>query len=32
VNGAPGKLLDCESVQRRDQGCGKRFRIAQLTP
>jgi ribonuclease T2 len=27
-NGAPGKLLDCASVQRRDQGCGSRFRIA----
>jgi ribonuclease T2 len=27
-NGAPGSLLDCASVDRRDQGCGRSFRIA----
>lgn len=27
--GAPGKLLDCASVHRRDQGCGASFRIAE---
>jgi ribonuclease T2 len=27
-NGAPGTLLDCASVDRRDQGCGRSFRIA----
>ena len=26
--GAPGTLLDCASVERRDQGCGGSFRIA----
>ena len=25
--GAPGTLLDCASVQRRDQGCGSPFRV-----
>jgi ribonuclease I len=28
ANGAPATLLDCASVGRRDQGCGKGFRIA----
>ncbi len=28
-DGAPGAPLDCASVQRRDQGCGERFRIAE---
>jgi ribonuclease I len=28
--GAPGTLLDCASVQRRDQGCGASFRIADI--
>jgi ribonuclease I len=27
--GAPATLLDCASVNRRDQGCGKGFRIAE---
>jgi len=27
-DGAPGTLLDCASVQRRDQGCGAAFNIA----
>jgi ribonuclease I len=27
--GAPGTLLDCASVQRRDQGCGASFLIAE---
>lgn len=31
ANGAPATLLDCASVQRRDQGCGKGFRIAGAT-
>lgn len=26
-NGAPGKLLECASVNRRDQGCGPSFRV-----
>jgi len=30
-NAAPGTLLDCESVGRRDQGCGAAFRIAELS-
>jgi ribonuclease I len=29
-HGAPGTLLDCASVNRRDQGCGKSFQIAEL--
>ena len=29
--GAPGTLLDCASVQRRDQGCGESFWIAEST-
>jgi ribonuclease I len=29
VDGAPGTPLKCSSVQRRDQGCGERFRIAE---
>jgi len=28
-DGAPGKLLDCASMNRRDQGCGASFRIAE---
>jgi hypothetical protein len=31
-NGAPGTLLDCATVNRRDQGCGRSFRIAELAP
>jgi hypothetical protein len=31
-NGAPGTLLACASVNRRDQGCGPSFRIAELAP
>ena len=31
ASGAPGTPLDCASVQRRDQGCGGRFRIAETT-
>jgi len=27
--GAPGTLLDCSTVQRRDQGCGRSFLIAE---
>ena len=27
AHGAPGKLLDCASVNRRDQGCGDSFQI-----
>jgi ribonuclease I len=27
--GAPGTLLDCAAVQRRDQGCGRSFLIAE---
>jgi ribonuclease I len=27
--GAPGTLLDCATVQRRDQGCGRSFLIAE---
>ncbi len=27
--GAPGTLLDCVRVKRRDQGCGKSFLIAE---
>lgn len=27
--GAPGTLLDCSTVQRRDQGCGQSFLIAE---
>jgi len=30
AGGAPGTPLDCASVQRRDQGCGSSFRIAEL--
>ena len=29
TNGAPGTLLDCATVDRRDQGCGRSFRIAE---
>ncbi|MEJ0085771.1 MAG: hypothetical protein WDO72_08820 [Pseudomonadota bacterium] len=32
ANGAPGTLLDCGAVNRRDQGCGRSFRIAELSP
>jgi ribonuclease T2 len=28
TGGAPGTPIDCESVNRRDQGCGESFRIA----
>lgn len=28
LNRAPGKLLDCASVGRRDQGCGSSFEVA----
>lgn len=28
AGGAPGTLLDCGRVNRRDQGCGKGFRVA----
>lgn len=28
AHGAPGTLLDCAAVNRRDQGCGSGFRIA----
>jgi len=31
AHGAPGTPLDCASVERRDQGCGRSFRIAELT-
>lgn len=30
--GAPGTLLDCARVDRRDQGCGGTFRIARMQP
>ncbi len=29
-HGAPGSLLDCAAVNRRDQGCGASFHIAEL--
>jgi ribonuclease T2 len=29
TDGGPGTLLDCASVNRRDQGCGRSFRIAE---
>jgi ribonuclease T2 len=29
AGGAPGTLLDCEDVQRADQGCGRSFHIAE---
>jgi ribonuclease T2 len=29
-HGAPGTLLDCAAVNRRDQGCGAAFHIAEL--
>jgi ribonuclease I len=32
AGGAPGTPLDCASVGRRDQGCGRRFRIAEPEP
>jgi hypothetical protein len=28
ASGAPGTLLDCAAVKRRDQGCGRSFHIA----
>ncbi|MEO8061139.1 MAG: hypothetical protein ABI821_00175 [Pseudomonadota bacterium] len=31
ANGAPGTLLDCATVERRDQGCGRTFRIAETS-
>ena len=31
-HGAPGTLLDCAAVNRRDQGCGRSFRIAEISP
>lgn len=30
--GAPGSLLDCAAVGRRDQGCGRTFQVAELRP
>jgi ribonuclease T2 len=30
-HGAPGTLLECAAVSRRDQGCGRAFRIAHLS-
>jgi hypothetical protein len=30
-HGAPGTLLDCAAVGRRDQGCGRSFRIADIS-
>jgi ribonuclease T2 len=32
TKGAPDTLLDCAAVNRRDQGCGRSFRIAELAP
>ena len=32
ANGVPDTRLDCATVNRRDQGCGKSFRIAELAP
>jgi len=29
ADGAPGRALDCATVNRRDQGCGRSFRIAE---
>jgi len=30
AGGAPGTLLDCAAVKRRDQGCGASFRIVEM--
>jgi len=30
--GAPGTLLDCASLGRRDQGCGSAFEVAGADP
>jgi ribonuclease I len=32
AGGAPGTPLDCSTVERRDQGCGRGFLIAEPTP